>query len=195
MDDNIGRLLDYLEKEGLLENTLIVYTSDQGFYMGEHGWFDKRFMYEECHRMPLLVRYPKLIKAGSSSSAMCMNVDFAPTFLDLAGVKIPSDIQGKSLVPILAGNGTEPNNWRDAVYYHYYEYPAEHSVKRHYGIRTKEYKLIHFYEDINEWELYDLKRDPFEMNNVWNDATYATVKQEMTAKLKNLQSSYNDTSM
>ncbi len=195
VDENVGRLLNYLEEIGELDNTIIVYTSDQGFFLGEHGWFDKRFMYEECHRMPLLVRYPKLIKAGSSSSAMCMNVDFAPTFLDLAGVKIPSDIQGKSLVPILAGNGTEPNNWRDAVYYHYYEYPAEHSVKRHYGIRTKEYKLIHFYEDINEWELYDLKRDPFEMNNVWNDATYATVKQEMTAKLKNLQSSYNDTSM
>ena len=155
VDESIGRVLDYLEMTGELDNTIVVYTSDQGFFLGEHGWFDKRFMYEECQRMPLLVRYPKAIKAGTVSGALCMNVDFAPTFLDYAGVEIPSDIQGVSLRPVIENDGATPTDWRKAVYYHYYEYPAEHSVKRHYGIRTKDFKLIHFYNDIDCWELYD----------------------------------------
>ncbi len=195
VDENVGRLLNYLDEIGELDNTIIVYTSDQGFFLGEHGWFDKRFMYEESHRMPLLVRYPKLITAGSTSPALCMNVDFAPTLLDLAGVKIPDEMQGESLVPVLGNKGAVPVDWRTAVYYHYYEFPAEHSVKRHYGIRTKEYKLIHFYNNTDEWELYDLKRDPFEMNNVWNDAAFSSVKKDLLAQLKQLQSEYNDNSM
>ena len=149
VDENIGRLLNYLEKIGELDNTIIVYTSDQGFFLGEHGWFDKRFMYEECQRMPLIIRYPKAIKAGSTSNAISMNVDFAPTFLDFAGIEIPSDIQGASLKPVLVNEGKTPADWRKAAYYHYYEYPAEHSVKRHYGIRTQDFKLIHFYNDID----------------------------------------------
>ncbi len=193
VDENIGRLISYLRESGELDNTIIVYTSDQGFFLGEHGWFDKRFMYEECQRMPLLVRYPKLIAPGSVSSALCMNVDFAPTFLELAGVKIPQDMQGKSLMPVLSNKGKTPKNWREAVYYHYYEYPAEHSVKRHYGIRTQNYKLIHFYDDTDEWELYDLKRDPQEMYNGWNDENFSGVKKDMLLKLKKIRAEYNDT--
>lgn len=193
VDENIGRLLKNLEDKGELDNTVIVYTSDQGFFLGEHGWFDKRFMYEECQRMPLIVRYPKAIKAGSVSSAICMNVDFAPTFLDLAGIDIPEDIQGESLKPILENEGRTPDGWRKAAYYHYYEYPAEHSVKRHYGIRTRDFKLIHFYNDIDEWEMYDLKKDPNEMNNVFGHPEYAEVQQEMMSLLKETQTQYGDT--
>lgn len=194
VDDNVGRLLKYLEDIGELDNTIIVYTSDQGFFLGEHGWFDKRFMYEECQRMPLLIRFPKLIQAGSKSDALCMNVDFAPTLLDLAGVKVPGDMQGKSLMSILKNKGEIPEEWRKAVYYHYYEYPAEHSVKRHYGIRTRDYKLIHFYNDIDEWELYDLQKDPLEMNNVYNNQLYAAKKNELMQLLKEMRTSYQDTS-
>ena len=193
MDRNVGRLLDELEQEGLLENTLVVYDSDQGFYMGEHGWFDKRFMYEECQRMPLIIRYPKAIKAGSTSNAISMNVDFAPTFLDFAGVDIPSDIQGASLKPILVNEGKTPADWRKAAYYHYYEYPAEHSVKRHYGIRTQDFKLIHFYNDIDEWEMYDMKADPREMNNVFGKPEYAKVQKELMELLQDTQKQYKDT--
>ncbi|MDR1376791.1 MAG: sulfatase-like hydrolase/transferase, partial [Synergistaceae bacterium] len=134
VDENIGRIMDYLASTGELDNTLVVYTSDQGFFLGEHGFFDKRFMYEECQRMPAVMRLPSLIRAGSVSSALSMNVDFAPTFLALAGIPVPDDMQGESLLPILAQQGKTPDNWRKAVYYHYYEYPAEHSVKRHYGV-------------------------------------------------------------
>jgi arylsulfatase A-like enzyme len=193
VDENIGRLMDYLEKTGELDNTIIVYTSDQGFFLGEHGWFDKRFMYEESERMPLIIRYPKAIKAGSTSSAICMNVDFAPTFLDFAGVKIPKDMQGTSFKSILEKGGKTPNNWRKAAYYHYYEYPAEHSVKRHYGIRTADFKLIHFYNDIDEWELYDLKKDPHEMTNVYGRPEYAGKQKELLALLKKVQKEYKDT--
>ena len=143
--------------------------------------------------MPLIVRYPKAIKAGSVSSAICMNVDFAPTFLDLAGIDIPEDIQGESLKPILENEGRTPDGWRKAAYYHYYEYPAEHSVKRHYGIRTRDFKLIHFYNDIDEWEMYDLKKDPNEMNNVFGHPEYAEVQQEMMSLLKETQAQYGDT--
>ena len=193
VDENIGRLMDYLEKTGELDNTIIVYTSDQGFFLGEHGWFDKRFMYEESERMPLIIRYPKAIKAGSTSSAICMNVDFAPTFLDFAGVKIPKDMQGSSFKSILEKEGKTPKNWRKAAYYHYYEYPAEHSVKRHYGIRTADFKLIHFYNNIDEWELYDLKKDPHEMTNVYGRPEYAGKQKELLALLKEVQKEYKDT--
>lgn len=192
VDENIGRLLNYLEEVGELDNTFIVYTSDQGFFLGEHGWFDKRFMYEECQRMPLVMRYPKAIKARSISDALCMNVDFASTFLELAGVEIPEDIQGTSLMPVLMNNGKAPADWRKAVYYHYYEYPAEHSVKRHYGIRTQDYKLIHFYNDIDEWEMYDMKADPKEMNSVYGKPEYAEKQQELMVLLKETQHKYSD---
>ena len=192
IDRNIGRLLNYLEKIGELDNTIIVYTSDQGFFLGEHGWFDKRFMYEECQRMPLIIRYPKAIKAGSTSNAISMNVDFAPTFLDFAGVDIPSDIQGASLKPILVNEGKTPADWRKAAYYHYYEYPAEHSVKRHYGIRTQDFKLIHFYNDIDEWEMYDMKADPREMNNVFGKPEYAEKQKELMQLLRETQKQYKD---
>ena len=190
VDESVGALLDHLEKTGKLDNTIIVYTSDQGFFLGEHGWFDKRFMYEECLRMPMLVRYPREIKPGTTSDAICMNVDFAPTFLDYAQADIPSDIQGESLRNVL--KGITPEDWREAAYYHYYEYPAEHSVKRHYGIRTKDYKLIHFYNDIDEWELYDLRKDPQEMTNVHDTPAYASVRAEMHDRLKTVREKYKD---
>ena len=192
VDENIGRLLDYLEEIGELDNTIIVYTSDQGFFLGEHGWFDKRFMYEECERMPFVVRYPKAIKAGSTSSALCMNIDFAPTFLDFAGVEIPEDIQGESFRVVLENGGETPSDWRKAVYYHYYEYPAEHSVKKHRGVRTQDYKLLEFYEE-NEWELYDMAADPHEMNNVYDDPTYAAVRDSLVTLLAATREVYGDT--
>ena len=192
IDRNVGRVLKYLEENGLMENTMIVYTSDQGFYMGEHGWFDKRFMYEECQRMPMIIRYPKAIKAGSTSNAIAMNIDFAPTFLDFAGVEIPEDIQGISLKPVLTNEGNEPSDWRKAAYYHYYEYPAEHSVKRHYGIRTTDFKLIHFYNDVDEWEMYDMQNDPHELNNLYGKPEYAAKQAELMLLLKDVQEQYAD---
>jgi arylsulfatase A-like enzyme len=194
VDDNVGRLLKYLEDIGELDNTIIVYTSDQGFFLGEHGWFDKRFMYEECQRMPLLVRYPKVIHSGSKSNALSMNIDFAPTLLDMAGVKIPEDMQGRSLLPVLKNRGEAPDDWRKAVYYHYYEYPAEHSVKRHYGIRTQDFKLIHFYNDIDEWEMYDLRKDPSEMNNIYHDPSYNAKRNELLQQLNQMRTTLKDTS-
>lgn len=170
VDDNIGRLMDYLEKKGLEENTIVVYTSDQGFYLGEHGWFDKRFMYEQSLRMPLIVRYPEKVKAGSVNDDIVLNLDFAPTLLDYAGVEIPEQMQGRSMKPVLEGN--TPEDWRDAMYYHYYEYPAWHGVKRHYGVRTDRYKLMHFYYDIDQWEFYDLKKDSLEMHNEIDNPEY-----------------------
>lgn len=193
VDESVGRLMKYLEDTGQLDNTIIVYTSDQGFFLGEHGWFDKRFMYEECQRMPLIVRYPKAVKAGSVSSAICMNVDFAPTFLDFAGADIPQDIQGESLKPVMENGGKTPEGWRKVAYYHYYEYPAEHSVKRHYGIRTQDFKLIHFYNDIDEWEMYDMKNDPDELDNVFGDPAYAEKQEELLRLLREVQSECGDT--
>lgn len=188
LDRNIGRVLDYLEENGLLENTLIVYTSDQGFYMGEHGWFDKRFMYEESFRTPLVMRLPNG-KHGDIDQ-LVQNIDYAPTFLELAGVDIPKDIQGESLLPLLKGEN--PNDWRNALYYHYYEYPGEHAVKRHYGIRTDRYKLIHFYNDIDVWELYDLKLDPSEMNNIYNKKENKKLIKKLKNELQRLQRLYDD---
>lgn len=192
VDEGIGQLLDYLEKSGELDNTIIVYTSDQGFFLGEHGFFDKRFMYEECQRTPVVMRYPKAIKAGSVSNAMAMNVDFAPTFLDIAGVHIPEAIQGTSLLPVLENGGKPTTDWRKSVYYHYFEYPAEHSVKRHYGVRTDRYKLIHFYNDIDEWEMYDLENDPKEMNNIYGDAKHKETQEMLLKELTALRTQYKD---
>jgi len=190
VDENVGRVLDYLDENGLTENTLVVYTSDQGFYLGEHGWFDKRFMYDESFKTPLLIRWPHVITPNTTSEEMVQNLDFAQTFLDAAGVMSPNDMQGESLMPLLDGN---TRNWnRDAVYYHYYEYPAEHAVKRHYGIATEDFKLIHFYFDVDEWELYDRKKDPLEMNNVYDDPAYADTVATMKEKLKEIRKKYKD---
>ncbi len=190
VDDNVGRVLDYLDEEKLADNTIVVYTSDQGFYLGEHGWFDKRFMYNESFKTPLLIKWPNKITAGTTEDEMVQNLDFAQTFLDAAGVVAPAEMQGESLIPLLTGKKETWN--RDAIYYHYYEYPAEHAVKRHYGIATKEFKLIHFYYDVNEWELYDRKKDPQEINNVINDPAYAKVVREMKEKLKETRKKYKD---
>ncbi len=193
VDESVGEILRYLEKTGELDNTIVVYTSDQGFFLGEHGWFDKRFMYEESQRMPLLVRYPAKVKAGTTSSALSMNVDFAPTLLDLAGLAVPQEMQGASLKPVLENNGKAPKDWRKAVYYHYYEYPSWHMVMRHYGLRTDRYKLIHFYNDADYWELYDLQTDPHEMHNLYGQAQYAEVQKDLHKELENLQQQYKDT--
>ncbi len=190
LDDNVGRVLDYLEKSGLSKNTLVIYTSDQGFYMGEHGWFDKRFMYEESFRTPLVIALPKGFKAKGDILPMVQNIDYAPTILDLAGVPIPSDIQGKSFLPMLKGQKSK--NWRKGLYYHFHEYPAEHAVKRHYGIRTERYKLIHFYHDIDTWELYDLKKDPHEMNNIYGKKGTEKLTKQLRKQLWDLQVQYDD---
>jgi arylsulfatase A-like enzyme len=191
VDENIGRVLDYLDQNDLSENTIVIYTSDQGFFLGEHGWFDKRFMYEESLRMPFIIRYPKEIKGGSINDDIVQNLDFAPTFLDFAGIQMPRDMQGRSLRNLLQGK--TPPDWRQTAYYHYFEYPAVHAVKRHYGIRTQRYKLMHFYYDINAWELYDLDKDPHEMNNVYEQATYSAVVKELTEELERLRAFYGDT--
>lgn len=192
VDESVGKLLDYLKETGELDNTIIIYTSDQGLFLGEHGWFDKRFMYEESQRTPLLVRYPKLISPHSTTSALSMNIDYAPTILDLAGIEVPQEMQGRSLKPILESSGKVPKDWRKAVYYHYYEYPGWHSVKRHYGIRTEQYKLIHFYYDIDEWELYDLKGPTTECKNLINDPAYSHVKSQMMDLLDKTSKEYRD---
>ena len=190
LDDNVGRVLDYLEEKGMMDNTLVVYTSDQGFYMGEHGWFDKRFMYEESMHTPLIMHLPKGLNAKGDIAEMVQNIDYGPTFLELAGVKVPEDMHGVSLLPLLKGE--HPTDWRKALYYHFYEYPAEHMVKRHYGVRTDRYKLIHFYNDIDHWELYDLKNDPNELHNLYGEATYEPVVAEMKQQMLQLQEQYND---
>ncbi len=187
VDDGVGAILDYLDKNGLAENTIVVYTSDQGFYLGEHGWFDKRFMYEESLSTPLLMRFPKTVKQGWVSDKMVQNLDFAQTFLDYAGVEAPKEIQGMSMRPVLEQTSDE---WRDAVYYHYFEYPGIHSVKRHYGVSTKRYKLIHFYFDNDEWEFFDLKNDPREMNNQIDNPEYAATIDELKQKLSQLKQQY-----
>ena len=191
LDDNVGRLLNYLETSGLTNNTIVVYTSDQGFFLGDHGWFDKRFMYEESLRMPLLVRYPEKIKPSSVADDIALNLDFAPTFLDYAGIDIPSDMQGASLRPVM--EDLVPSDWRKSMYYHYYEFPSEHRVRRHYGIRTKRYKLMHFYYDIDGWELYDLDNDVGELNNVYEDPAYSNVVKELKLELQTLREKYGDT--
>lgn len=192
VDENVGRVLDYLEANGLMENTIIVYTSDQGFYLGEHGWFDKRFVYNESFKTPLLMAWPGKIKAGSRSDEMVQNLDFAQTFLEAAGIETPADMQGESLIPLLTG---DTEKWdREAVYYHYYEYPSIHMVKRHYAIVTKEYKLIHFYFDVDEWELYDRMNDPYELKNVYDDPEYAGIREKLHGELDAMRKKYGDSS-
>jgi len=190
VDENVGRVLDYLDANGLSENTIVVYTSDQGFYLGEHGWFDKRFIYDESFKTPLLIRWPDKIKAGSVSNEMVQNLDFAQTFLAAAGLPQPDDMQGESLMPLLTGQTDQWN--REAVYYHYYEYPGFHMVKRHYGIVTTDYKLAHFYYDVDEWELYDRKNDPMELTNVVDDPAYADVVESLKEQLAGLRAQYHD---
>ncbi|MBQ4038579.1 MAG: sulfatase [Bacteroidaceae bacterium] len=188
IDRNVGRVLDYLKESGLEDNTLVVYTSDQGFYMGEHGWFDKRFMYEESFRTPLLMRLPG--GAKGEATELVQNIDYAATFLDVAGVDIPQDIQGVSLLPLLKGEKSIEG--RDALYYHFFEYPAEHMVKKHYGVRTDRYKLIHFYDDIDAWELYDLEKDPSEMNNIYGKEGTEAITAELKKRLVELQKEYGE---
>jgi arylsulfatase A-like enzyme len=192
VDKSVGEVLDFLKGNGLDKNTIVIYTSDQGFYLGEHGWFDKRWMFEESYRTPLLIEWPGITQPGSVNTDIVSNIDFAETFLDMAGVSVPADMQGMSMVPVLKSQ--TPENWRKEHYYHYYEYPAVHSVKRHYGISTERYKLIHFYYDIDEWELYDLYTDPLEMKNVYNDPAYNSIKAELHERLKKLILKYKDDS-
>jgi arylsulfatase A-like enzyme len=210
VDDNVGRLLDYLDAEGLAKNTIVIYTSDQGFFLGDHGYFDKRFMYEESLRMPFLVRYPKAIKAGTTNSDLVLNLDFAETFLDYAGAKIPSDMQGRSFRPILEGH--TPKDWRTSMYYRYWMHGSDHNVPAHYGVRTKKWKLIYYYgkalgsagtidkkthlpypDTAPEWELFDMEKDPHEMYSLYGDPKYAAIEKELTAEMVRLMKLYKDT--
>lgn len=173
VDDSVGEILEYIDTHGLADNTIVVYTSDQGFYMGEHGWFDKRFMYEESFRTPLIIRYPGG-KAGKVSDAFIQNLDFAPTYLDVAGIEAPEEMSGRSILPVIKKGGKEPCKWRKYMYYHYYDLPSEHNVLKHDGVADKRYKLIHFYggADGDYSEFYDLRKDPDEMNNLIADKRY-----------------------
>lgn len=187
-------MLDYLDKNGLTENTIIVLTSDQGFYLGDHGFFDKRFIYEESIRMPFIVKYPKLVKAGTVNEDIITNIDFAPTLLDLANIETNQAMQGKSFKPMLEGK--TPKDWQQGMYYHYYEFPYWHHVQPHYGIRTQKYTLAHFYYNIDVWELYDLEKDPNQINNIINDPQYANIVMNLKAELKELMKTYeNDKSL
>jgi arylsulfatase A-like enzyme len=189
VDDSVGRILDYLDEADLGENTLIIYSSDQGFYLGEHGWYDKRWMYEESLRMPFLARWPARIPPGTRVPQMIQNIDYAPTFLEAAGLPVPPDVQGVSLLP-LAG-GEDPADWRQSIYYHYYEFPAVHMVAKHYGVRTERYKLIHYYET-DEWECFDLEADPQELVSVYEAPEYASVVAGLKEELATLRQKYGD---
>lgn len=188
LDRNIGRTLDYLDKNNLANNTIVIYLSDQGFYLGEHGWFDKRFMYEESFRTPMVMRYPGVVKPGTVSNDFVMNLDIGPTMLDAAGLTIPKDVQGKTFLPLLQNKKAKG---RDAMYYHYYE-NGEHSVSPHFGIRTSRYKLIRFYTRVNGWELYDLKKDPHEMNNLYGKKEYKKISSGLHHQLTELIDQYED---
>lgn len=186
LDDNIGRLLDYLDKSGLAQDTIVIYSSDQGFYLGEHNMFDKRWMYEESLSMPFVIRWPGVIKPGTKIESLTQNIDFGPTFLEMAGHAVPDDMQGCSFVPLLKGK--KPGNWRKSIYYHYYE-TGEHNVAKHEGVRTERYKLIHFY-GVDEWEFYDLQTDPRELHNRYDDMSYAAVIEQLKAELARLKKQY-----
>lgn len=194
-DDNIGRLFQFLEENGLMENTIIVYTCDHGFFLGDHGWFDKRFMYEQALRVPLMVRDPERIRAGGIRDEFTANIDNAPTILELGGVAVPESMQGRSLVSLFSGE--KPSDWRKSVYYHYYEFGDPHWVEPHYGIRTERYKLISYY-NINQWELFDLEKDPDEMENLFvgggyhAQPGYEAVAAELVLELKKLRDLYRD---
>lgn len=190
LDRNIGELLNYLDKTGLSKNTVVIYASDQGFYMGEHGWFDKRFMYEESLRTPFVMRYPGIIKPGSTINQMMLNIDWAPTMLNLAQVNVPQDIQGTSFLPLLKGDKNVP--WRKEMYYHYYEFPQPHHVYPHFGIRSERYKLVRFYDAGNAWELYDLQKDPHEVNNIYGSKGTEKITVELKQNLKKLMIEYKD---
>lgn len=189
VDENVGRLLDYLDRTGLSRNTIVIYTSDQGFFLGDHNWYDKRFMYEESIRMPFLIRYPERIRPRSASRKMILNVDFAPTLLELAGLPVPPDVQGRSFKPLLEGR--PPHDWRTAWYYRYYHYPGDHRVQPHYGVRTDRYKLIYF-NRLDCWELFDLKRDPHELHNVYGQPRYAPVVRQLKDQLARLRQELGD---
>jgi len=188
VDDNVGRVLQYLDENGLSDNTIVIYTSDQGFYLGEHGLYDKRFMYNESFRTPMVIRYPAKIRPKQRINQFTLNLDVAPTLLDYAGIPIPTDMQGESMRPLLQ-KGKAPN-WRTEIYYHYYE--LSFGLTRHYGIYTGRYKLMHFYNPIDAWELYDLKKDKQEMNNLYNDPKYSKRVEELKVRLHNLQQYYRD---
>lgn len=186
VDENVGRLMTALEEEGVADNTIVVFTSDQGFFLGEHGWFDKRWIFEESLRSPLMVRWPGTVKAGSECSRIVSLIDFAETFLDVAGLPIPDDMQGRSILPVLRGQ--TPDDWRTSLYYHYYEFPAPHRVRPHRGVITDRYKLVHYYKpDVDDWELLDRQADPLEVQNFYNDPTYSAVVRELHAELQRLQ--------
>jgi arylsulfatase A-like enzyme len=186
VDESVGRVLDYLKAEGLEKDTLVVYSADQGFYLGEHGWFDKRWIFEESLRTPLLVRWPGVAKPGSVNHELVSNLDFAETFLDAAGLPVPKDMQGRSLRPLLAGR--TPSDWRKSFYYHYYEYPVPHHVRPHEGVVTDQFKLVHFYKpDVDYWELYDRKKDPNELRDFSKDPAYAEIIAQLKVEMGRLK--------
>ena len=189
VDDSVGRIMGHLEDSGLAENTILIYSSDQGFYLGDHGWYDKRWMYEESLLMPLIVRWPGVTKPGSENLRLVQNLDYAETFLEIAGAQIPADMQGRSLVPLLRGE--QPDDWRKSIYYHYHEFPSVHMVARHYGIRTERYKLIRFYQ-FDEWELYDLQKDPDELDNLHGKPEYGEITRRLEVDLEKLRKHYGD---
>jgi arylsulfatase A-like enzyme len=189
VDDSVGQILSYLDETGLADDTLVIYSSDQGFFLGEHGWFDKRWMYEESLRMPFLARWPGRIPPGTRVPEMIQNIDYAPTFLEAAGVPVPDDVQGESLVPLMEGR--TPGDWRKSIYYHYYEFPAVHMVAKHYGVRTERYKLIHYYET-DEWECFDLETDPHELRSVYDDPAYSGAVADLRTELQRLRAYYRD---
>lgn len=189
IDDGVGRLLDVLDEQGLAQNTLVIYTSDQGFFLGDHGLYDKRFMYEESLRMPFLARWPAAVRAGSTTAAMGLNVDFAPTFLEAAGVSVAADMQGRSLLPIL--RGSTPANWRTSMYYRYYHDPGDHNTQAHYGVRTMTHKLISYWKS-GEWELFDLVNDPQEMHNLYGQPGFDGITARMKAELSRLRQALGD---
>jgi arylsulfatase A-like enzyme len=191
VDESVGTLMETLEELGLSGNTVVIYSSDQGFYIGDHGWYDKRWMYDESLKMPLIVKWPGVTEAGSHNDDLVQNLDYAETFLDLAGAAVPADMQGASLVPLLKGE--RPDDWRSSIYYHYYEYPSVHMVPRHYGVRSQRYKLMRFYQ-FDEWEFYDLENDPDELTNQYNNPKYADAIAEMKTELKRLRKHYDDDS-
>ena len=202
IDDNVGRLLDYLDEEGLADDTIVIYTSDQGFFLGDHGWYDKRFMYEESLRMPFIIRYPREIPSGTVNENMILNVDFAQTFLDYAGIDAPERMQGSSFRPLLKEQ--LPSGWQQSMYYRYWMHLAHHNVYAHYGVRTLQHKLIYYYADAlgqpgaiddprePEWELFDLEKDPWELNNVYDDPAYTDVVTTLKAELQRLQEKVGD---
>jgi arylsulfatase A-like enzyme len=189
VDDNVGRLLDWLDQHGLATNTVVIYASDQGFFLGDHGLYDKRFMYEDSIKMPFLVRWPGVVQPGSVQNALAINADFAPLFMDMAGLPIPAEMQGRSLLPLLKAE--HPTGWRTSFYYRYYHDPGDHNTRAHYGVRTETHKLICFWKK-NQWECYDLVHDPYELNNIYDDPAQAGTVAKLKAKLYRLKKELRD---